>query len=127
MTVEDVKKTIEQRAGVPASVLAGETVDDVIESARAVLDYKRQYEEQRPKETREQFAEWTRVLYGETLSDAKSAALDDIAEAARVDAGGYPMVRDGSISSDGMPDPRPAREQFASWFKDQAAFNPFQA
>lgn len=128
MTVEDVKKTIEQRTGVPISVLTGETVDDVIESARAILEYRREQEQHRPKNTREQFAEWARDQYGETIPDAESAALDKIAEAVRVDNGGYPRVRDGGqIDISNMPDPRPTAVQFEEWFRKKTAFDPLKS
>lgn len=127
MTTEELKQAIEKQTGIPAALIAADTAEDIIDQARSILAYRQDLERQREKTTREQFAEWARDLSGMEEPDTASAALDDIAETVRVDAGGYPRVRDGSISIDGMPDPRPAREQFASWFKDRTAFNPFQA
>lgn len=125
MTTEELKQTIERQTGIPAHLIAADTAEAAIAQARSLLEYKREQDQQRPKETREQFAEWARDLYGDTLPDANSAALDEIEEAARVDAGGYPRVRDGGqVSIDGMPDPRPTAAQFEEWFRMETAFDP---
>lgn len=140
MTIEELKQQIEQRAGVPASLLTGETAEEVVARAKAVLAYKREYEAQRPKTAREQFADWigaqqedkdrrTAELLGRHYeappADPAGAALAEVAEAYRVEAGGYPMTKDsGEVAN--MPDPRPAREQFAEWFGQKTAFDPFK-
>lgn len=140
MTIEELKQQIEQRAGVPASLLTGETAEEVVARAKAILAYKREHEAQRPKTTQEQFAEWigaqledkdrrTAELLGRhykaTPADPAGAALAEVAEAYRVEAGGYPMTKDGGEGTN-MPDPRPAREQFAEWFGQKTAFDPFK-
>lgn len=140
MTIEELKQTIEQRTGVPASLLTGETAEENIAQAKAMLAYKREYEQQRPKTAAEQFSDWlggqleeknrqTAAAFGlhyETPeADPAGAALADIAEAVRVEGGGYPMTKDGGEVSN-MPDPRPAREQFADWLGQQTAFDPFK-
>lgn len=124
MTVEDVKKTIEQRTGVPAHLLTGETAEEAIAQAKALLAYRKEHEAQRPKHTREQFAEWMQAQQGTNSQDTTSAALAEIEEAARVEAGGYPRTKDGGEVT-GLPDARPARDQFAEWMEKQMAFNPF--
>ena len=140
MTIEELKQQIEQRAGVPASLLTGETAEEVVARAKAVLAYKREHEAQRPKTAQEQFADWigaqledkdrrTAELLGRHYeappADPAGAALAEVAEAYRVEAGGYPMTKDsGEVTN--MPDPRPAREQFAEWFGQKTAFDPFK-
>lgn len=125
MTVDDVKKTIEQRTGVPAHLLTGETAEEAIAQAKALIAYRNEHEAQRPKHTREQFAEWLQAQQGVNSQDATSAALAEIEEAARVEAGGYPMTKDsGEVT--GLPDARTPREQFADWMEKQMAFNPFE-
>ena len=142
MTIEELKQTIEQRTGVPASLLTGETAEENIAQAKAMLAYKREYEQQRPKTAAEQFSDWlggqleeknrqTAAAFGlhyeAPETDPAGAALADIAEAVRVEGGGYPMVKDGGqVDTSNMPDPRPAREQFAEWLGQQTAFDPFK-
>ena len=142
MTIEELKQTIEQRTGVPASLLTGETAEENIAQAKAMLAYKREYEQQRPKTAAEQFSDWlggqleeknrqTAAAFGlhyeAPETDPAGAALADIAEAVRVEGGGYPMVKDGGqVDTSNMPDPRPAREQFADWLGQQTAFAPFK-
>lgn len=142
MTIEELRSTIEQRTGVPASLLTGETAEENIAQAKAFLAYKREYEQQRPKSTAEQFSDWiggqleerdrqTAAAFGlqytPPQTDPAGAALAEIEEAARVEAGGYPMVKDGGqIDTSNMPDPRPAREQFADWLGQRTAFDPFK-
>lgn len=142
MTIEELKQTIEQRTGVPASLLTGETAEENIAQAKAMLAYKREYEQQRPKTAAEQFSDWlggqleeknrqTAAAFGlhyeAPEADPAGAALADIAEAVRVEGGGYPMVKDGGqVDTSNMPDPRPAREQFADWLGQQTTFDPFK-
>ena len=125
MTAEELKQAIEQKTGISAALIAGDTAEEAIAQARAVLAYRREQEGQRPKSTKEQFAEWFRNQFGETIPDTASADLDELAEEERVASGGYPRVRDGGqISADNIPDLRPVREQFAEWFRNETAFNP---
>lgn len=144
MTVEELKQQIEQRTGMPAALLAGETAEEVVARAKAILAYKRKQEAQRPKSTKEQFAEWmdarteeknrrTANLFGlhyePTKKDHEEEALKEIAEAYRVAAGGYPEVEDGGdpyINGEKAPDPRTAKEQFADWIGQKTAFDPFK-
>lgn len=125
MNLEEVKQEIEQRTGVPASFLTGETAEENIAMAKALLAYKKKTATEAPRSTREQFAGWLQGMTGEAPQDAAEAALAPLEEALRAEAGGFPMTADaGEVR--GMPDPRPAREQFADWFKDVTAFNPFK-
>ena len=127
MTIEELRQEIAQRAGVPANLLTGETVEENIAQARALLAYKRDLEEQeQPKDTAGQFARWLRTNDGIERTDG--AALDDIAKQARMEAGGYPEVEDGGtpyINGRAAPDTRPAAEQFSEWLQEQTAITPF--
>ena len=138
MTLDELKQSIEQRTGVPASLLHGETAEENIAQAKALLAYKRECEQQRPKTTAERFAEWA----GEQLEDRQRqtaealglhyekstnpavAALEDIAERERVESGGYPNIKDGGELA-GEP-PAPALEKFANLVKSKLAYNPFK-
>lgn len=114
MNLEELKNEIEQRTGIPAKLLTGETPEENISQAKALLAYKREHEAQQPKSTAEQFADWLNAKQGIDPEDKEGAALTDIEEAVRVAAGGYPMAKDGGEVTN-LPDPRPAREQFAEW------------
>ncbi len=109
MTIEEIKQTIEQHTGVPASLLTGETAEENIAQAKALIAYKREliaykreYEQQRPKTTAEQFSDWIGGQLENTDGQTKKA--------------------------DNLPDPRPARRQFADWFSDwqKTEFDPFK-
>ena len=145
MTIEELKRTIEQHTGVPASLLTGETAEENIAQAKAMLAYKAEHEEherQRSRTIAEQFGEWIGgqleerdrqtaaafgLQYNAPEKDPAGAALAEIAEAVRVDGGGYPMVNDGGnpyINGKEVPDARPAHEQLAEWLNQKLAFDP---
>lgn len=126
MNIDELKTAIEQGTGIPASLLTGETEEENIAQAKAFLAYKRESEATRPKSTREQFKEWLNASQGIEEPDTAGAALEEIQEALRVEAGGYPKVPDGGTPAGDFPDPRPAREQFAEYFGQIAAFDPFK-
>lgn len=141
MTLEELKQEIAQRTGVQASLLKGETAEENIAQAKAFLAYKREHEAQRPKTAAEQFADWFGgqmeerdrqqaatfgLNYTPPEKDAAGAALAEIEERARVEAGGYPSLQDGGSVNVNVGDTRSAREQFADWISDKTAFNPFK-
>ena len=122
MILNELKTVIEEKTGVPASLLTGKTAEEIISQARALLELKSKDEAERPKSTREQFAEWLSIKQGEVLDDPENAALAEIAEAVRVENGGYPVIPDGGEVT-GLPDPRPAWQQFEEWFNQRTALN----
>ena len=124
MNLEDLKRDIEQRTGVPAALLTGETVEENIAQAKALLAYRRENEATRPKTTAEQFADWLRAQEGIEEQDAAGAALADLEATARRAAGGYPELQDGGeLDHRTIPDGRSAAEQFAEWFNKTAAID----
>ena len=125
MSIEELRQTIEQRTGVPASLLNGETAEENIAQAKALLAFKREHAAAQARSSREQFAAWYTAQIGEDPQDTAAAALADLEEAERAEAGGYPRTQDGGEVT-GIPDARPAREQFAAWLEQQAAFDPFK-
>lgn len=141
MTTEELKQEIAQRTGVPAVLLTGETAEENIAQAKALLAYKREHEAQRPKTAQEQFSDWlgaqveerdrqTAAAFGlqytPPVKDAAGAALAEIEEQARLDAGGYPSLQDGGSVNVNLGDGRSTREQFADWLADRTAFDPFK-
>lgn len=119
----DIKERIAERTGIPISLLTGETAEENIVRAKVLLAYKREHTA--PQSTGEQFAEWMNAREGIETQDEASQALAELEEAVRVEAGGFPMLKDGGEVT-GLSDPRPAREQFAEWMGQKTAVrNPF--
>lgn len=129
MNLDEVKQAIEKQTGVPANLLNGETIEENIAQAKALLAYKREADEQRPKSTREQFEQWLNAQQGVEDQDTAGQALAQIEERARVEAGDYPIIRDGgsaNINGVTLGDGRTAKEHFADWLGQKAAYDPFK-
>lgn len=125
MTLEDLKTEIEQRTGIPATILNGESAEELIAQAKALHAYRKQYKAEAPKDTRTLFAEWIKQTEGEPETDPAGDALNGLEEELRISNGGYPYMQDGGEVTN-MPDPRTPAEQFGEWFSKQAAFDPFK-
>lgn len=125
MNMDDLKMRIEHDTGVPAALLTGETAEECIVQAKALLALKRDYSYQpAQKTTREQFADWMRGQLGEEPpQDTTTAALEAIARDAAEEAGRYPIVADAG-EVDAGPAPRSTSEQFAEWFAQKTAWKP---
>lgn len=81
MSIEDLKREIEARTGIPAPLLTGETAEENISQAKAFLAYKREYDATRPKSARDKFAEWAAAELGTaTPQDNITAALTELEE-----------------------------------------------
>lgn len=126
MILEELKQTIEKQTGIPATLLNGETAEENIAQAKALLAYKREADAQRPRSAAEQFSDWMNAQQGIEKQDTAGEALARIEEQARVDAGGYPILRDGGSVNVNTGDGRSAREQFSEWIGQKTAFNPFK-
>ena len=126
MTITDFKNLIQERTGVPAALLDGSTPDEILAKARSLIAYRGKTEAGQPKTTAQQFEEYFRARMGEDVpKDTPGAALDEIEEALRRARGGYPQTPDGGEADHaGLPDGRPAREQFAEWFSQKTACDP---
>lgn len=124
MTTEELKQRIEQETGVPADLLTGETAEETIAHAKALLAFKRKHAAEPPKTTNEQFAEWFRAQSGEEPEmDPAGAALAEIENSLRE----YPAgLRDGGEVTNLNIDGGSARDKFAEWFGQKTAFNPFK-
>ena len=124
MTLEEFKLTISDRTGIPAHLLNGETVEETIAHAKALMAYKKNAEANRPKTTREQFAEWLQAQ-----DDTQPEEVDPIAqieEELRIAGGGYPIVRDGGSVNVNTGDGKSPQEQFSEWLSNQFAFDPLK-
>ncbi len=113
MTIDELKQQIEQRAGLPASLLKGETPEEILTAAEALLTYKQQCEEERPKSTAEQFSAWFNAVQGTEEQDTAAKALAEIADSYRME---YPQIKDGGspyIDIRQIPDGRDPAVKFA--------------
>ena len=126
MELEQINALISERTGVPAALLDGQTAEENIAKARAIIEYrsKANPSAERKLTTNEQFAAWLDAAYGEpqdTNKDPAAAELDRIAEELRIANGGYPQMEDGGeVDPSRFPDSRPASAQFAEWFREQS-------
>lgn len=88
MSLEDLKRQIEQRTGVPARLLNGKTVEENIAQAKAILFFKKTTTEDYTKKTgkepqksaADKFGEWFNAKYGEGEQDETGAALRELEE-----------------------------------------------
>lgn len=125
MNLEELKQTIEKETGVPASLLKGETVEENIAQAKALLIYRQTAEAKRPKTTTEQFIDFMNAREGTEQPDTTGQALASIEEAARIDAGGYPIIKDNGFVETGSQ--KSARDAFAEFASKKLAFDPFRS
>lgn len=58
MNIEQVRKEIEKKLGVPAELLTGSTIEENVKQAVDILDYKSQFETPEKKSPAKQFSEW---------------------------------------------------------------------
>lgn len=127
MTIDELKQTIEQRTGVPASLLTGETIEENIAQAKTLLELKRERAAQRPGNTKDQFSKWLGDQIDEKTryaadtfgirtapTDPEGAALAEIERKAKREAGHIPDG--GETDYTKFPDTRPNREKFRDWF-----------
>ena len=121
MTIDELKTAIEQRTGVPASLLTGDDEAAILAQAKDLVNF-RMAKTAEPETNADRFAA---LFAGEDERDPgtnpASLALDELAEAVRLDKGGYPNMHDGGEVGD-LPDPRSTRDKFAEWFGQVSAF-----
>ena len=124
MDINELKQEIEQRTGVPATLLTGETAEENISQAKALLVYKKESAGTENVSPREEFTEWMNEKQGIDPLGEAGMALSQIEESMRIQDGGYPIVKDGGTIT--VPDGRTVKEQFAEWAYDKMAWDPFK-
>lgn len=112
------KKMISQSTGIPEDLLAGETAEEAIAQAKALLAFKRSFQQEDPKSqaaaaplsTRDQFAAWmSGQLGGDPGEDPQPGGDPAPAPAA------YPQLQDGGEA----PAPKGTPfEVFEAWARD---------
>ena len=124
--IDEIKKAIEQRAGIPADLITSETKEGAIAQARELLRYKQQNAAApREKSGREQFRDWFQEQTGTSAAgeDPHVKAMKALDEIER--GPGYPMVPDGGeLNQDNRPDTRTPAERFGEWFREASAWDP---
>lgn len=101
MDIEELKQEIEDYTGIPADSLTGETAEENIAQAKALLAYKRE----QGKTTRDQFTTWMNEREGKVVPDLAGKGLAEIE--ARI-----------GVEASSLPDNNIFRAQFAEWFKN---------
>lgn len=129
--LNELRWKIEDSTGIPAELLKGETVEENISLAKALIVYRAEQEKQRPKDISEQFAEYFKKLNGESVASDPGAdammALLEIEKSYSGDRYSYPSVADGGnpfINGKTIPDARTPEEQFGDFFRERTVFNP---
>ena len=118
----EIKTMISERLGVPVCLLTGETPEEDLACAKAVLAFKREYEQTREKSNAEKFEEWFCDQMGIERPDQLQDALSEVEEAVRVSSGVYPNLSDRGEAH--LGDNRSTKEKFAEWMGDVMAFDP---
>ena len=118
MSIDELKQNIEQRTGVPAAIIQGETSEEVIAHAKALLAFKLQEDakagrtESRP--TKELFAMW---INGEEEKLDPNIALANIEK-----ENSYPNLKDSGELPAGVQK-ESTQQLFAQWFNNPARNN----
>ncbi len=123
MTIDEVRQIISERTGVPADLLTGETPEEIVTRAKALIALKVQHQNN-PQTPKEQFARFMQANFtGEDADPFQD--LKDVAEDIREASGGYSRkitdAGEASHSSNGT-----AKEQFAQFMADKLAYDPFK-
>lgn len=133
MTIEELKNTIEQKTGIPASLLQGTGPNEVIAYAKNLANFAKPSvpaspigDDSQQKSSRDTFADWANQnFFGGRVEPDEGAgvmqALDQIeAELSKP----YPATPDGGEASHNFIKPS-LRDQFVEWSRDALAYNPF--
>lgn len=129
MTNEEMKKAIEQYIGVPAALLAGETIEENIALAKAALAMRREYAASRPqqkKTNREQFEDWVHGQIDVKQPDQEFESLNELEQLAMQSGAIYPRISDGGEASVNTGSNDSTLDQFRQFAYDKLAFDPFR-
>lgn len=127
MTIDELKQRIEREAGVPAALLDGETSEECIIKAKALLCYKRDHtpKDQEQKDNKELFADWIRQRSG--IEDDQDPLVQAMARIKDIEneLRSVPVLQDGGEAR--LPAYGSAREAFRDWMNDNGGYNPFSS
>ena len=128
MTLEELKQEISNRTGIPVTLLTGETAEENISRAKAMLAYRREHTAKQtaaqPKSAKQQFADWMRSSYGTEDQETETNILSDLENSLNI----VPVLQDsGDILANNLQqsDGRSTAEQFGDWMNKQLGYSPF--
>lgn len=127
MEIEFVKAAISRKTGIPVNLLDGQTAEEIDARAKTLLSIKDQNYSETPKSPREQFAEYFSDQLGDGYTIQAGNPVQDAKTVPKRPISSYPVLPDGGSPYMG-PDPEyngTPREQFAQYFAEKSAFNPF--
>lgn len=126
MDINELKNEVEARTGIPVSLLTGETSEEVIAKAKAILAFKKEHAAEAPQTPAQQFAKWMQATQGIGEADEAGQALADLEDSLRgysyrIPDGGNPYINEKQI-----PDGRTPAQQFADFMSKQLSYDPFK-
>lgn len=129
MNHEEFKKLISKKTYIPIPLLTGETPEEDIAIARALVAFRAEHDKEF-KTTRQQFAEYLAELDGVEVQSDTQKAINELEDSLRTSLSAdmaqpsYPRVTDLGEANVQTGDGRPTNEQFAEWLGQQTAFDP---
>lgn len=114
MTLDEMRQEISRRTGVPAEILTGETAEEQIAQAKAMLAYKKESGGAVKKTEAEQFREWFNTVTGNGSASSEDPFIGLEQELKQP----YPTIQDAS-ASDPLPKAEDSvAESFANWLQN---------
>ena len=134
MTLDELKSTIEQRTGIPASLLQGTEPNEVIAYAKNLASFAKPTAPASPigadgqtKSARDMFGDWaqqTSFFGGRTENDEGTGAIQALDQIEAELSKPYPAPPDGGEAPHNFIMQR-ARDMFVEWSRDALSYNPF--
>lgn len=133
MTLDELKSTIEQKTGIPASLLQGTEPNEVIAYAKNLAGFAKPSAPASPigddgqeKSSREIFGDWANQNFfgGRTEQDEGAGAIQALDQIEAELSKPYPAPPDGGEASHNFIKPS-LRDQFVEWSRGALAYNPF--
>lgn len=120
--IDQVKEYICQKTGIPKELLIGDTVEENVSRAIALLSYRSEKEafvkKEEKKSTSEQFAEWMEAKEGIERPDPYTEMINELKNDL-LPQPVAPIVKDTSVDSEIPEYKGSTKEQFASWFRSR--------
>lgn len=133
MTLDELKSTIEQKTGIPASLLQGTEPKEVISYAKNLASFAKPTAPASPirddgqeKSARDIFSDWANQNYfgGRKEPDEGAGAIRALEQIEAELSKPYPAPPDGGEATHNFIK-QSARDIFSEWARDALAYNPF--
>lgn len=125
MILEDVKKELSSRTGIPVSLLDGETIEENIAKAKAIIAYRRDHD--KPQSAKEEFSLWFQEMNGDEKPDPMENVTKYENELRSLDC--YPQIRDGGsvlVNDNTLNAKEDPSKEFGKMLDSALAYNPFR-